>query len=188
MILSPKPAYDPNWVEARGSLRGVLPAWRPGGFSCRLDAVRDALKRLPPSCGSDAGYGIATDPTGNVCVAGFSSNGTNDDYLTTRYRPDGSVVWERKYDGGGEDWALGVAVGSQGGVCVTGTSCTARDQDWVTIKYDAKGNELWQRRYDRKGNDWASGVAVDTQGSVYVGGVSHNGSNQDYAVGKLRRQ
>jgi hypothetical protein len=68
-----------------------------------------------PAAGEDVGNAIAVDSSGNVYVAGYtrvSSWGTGD-YLTIKYRPDGTLAWVRTYDGQGnsEDIAYAIAVG-----------------------------------------------------------------------------
>ncbi|MCK4829932.1 SBBP repeat-containing protein, partial [bacterium] len=48
--------------------------------------------------GADEAVDLALDSLGNVYVTGYSSNGTDNDYVTIKYDISGDVVWEARYD------------------------------------------------------------------------------------------
>jgi len=132
---------------------------------------------------------IIVDGQGNVYVAGESKgSGTDSDYATIKYGPDGSQLWVRRYNGPGNSFeeVAGLAVDGQGNVYVTGGSGQAPDNsDCATIKYGPDGSRLWVRRYNGPGNadDWGSAIAVDAQGNVYVTGCSEQApGNLDYVT------
>jgi len=138
---------------------------------------------------SDQATAIAVDGSGNVYVTGRSvSSGTDWDYATIKYDPDGDTAWLRRYDGPANsvDWALAIAIDGSGNVYVTGKSYSSgTDFDYATIKYYPDGDTAWLRRYDGPGNsvDYASAIAVDGSGNVYVtGGIQVSGSGGDYAT------
>jgi hypothetical protein len=60
----------------------------------------------------DEAFSIDVDGSGDVCVTGWSWNGTDYDYATIKYHPDGDTAWVRRYDGPGHllDSAAAVAV------------------------------------------------------------------------------
>jgi outer membrane protein assembly factor BamB len=98
--------------------------------------------------GLDMPNAIAVDATGNVYVTG-ESQGATFDYVTLKYAPDGTQLWERRYDGPGHgyDSARALTIDSAGNVIVTGTSKgTSGVLDIATIKYDPEGNTLWVNR------------------------------------------
>jgi hypothetical protein len=133
---------------------------------------------------------IAVDDSGNVYVTGDGEGGGTDyDYVTIKYYPDGDTAWLRIYNGpaNGSDYASAIAVDDSGFVYVTGTSDgTGTYQDYATIKYDAAGNQVWLRRYDYgvSGTDQAYDMVIDGSSSVYVTGYSGSGGTAglDYAT------
>ena len=83
---------------------------------------------------------IALDRLGNVYVTGTSrGTGTQEDYATVKYDPDGNEVWVQRYNGplGMEEGGRGVGVDSMGNVYVTGFSWYSdmTGYDYVTVKY-----------------------------------------------------
>ena len=138
---------------------------------------------------NDMAYAIAVDGSGNVYVTGQSvGSGTDDDYATTKYDPDGDTAWVRRYNEpeNGADHAYAIAVDDSGNVYVTGRSYgNGTDYDYATIKYHADGDTAWVRRYDGPGNnsDEGKAIAVDDSRNVYVTGRSYgSGTNYDYAT------
>ncbi len=137
----------------------------------------------------DDAYAIAVDVSGNVYVTGWSvGNGTNEDYATIKYHPNGDIAWVRRYNGPGnsEDWAYVIAVDDSGNVYVTGDGLGGgTGYDYVTIKYDLNGNELWVESYNGPENrdDFANAIAIDDSSNVYVTGWSYaSATNYDYAT------
>ncbi len=143
----------------------------------------------------DIGRAVAVDDSGNVYVTGFSySSGSEEDYLTIKYYPNGDTAWVRCYNGPGDsiDYANDIAVDGSGNVYVTGISCGSGTwDDYATIKYYSNGDTAWVRRYNGSGDsvDIAYAIAVDDLGNVYVTGSSWgNGTNGDYATIKYDQE
>jgi hypothetical protein len=142
-----------------------------------------------PGNGDDFAQDITADDSGNVYVTGSSlGSGTNLDYATIKYNPNGDTAWVRRYDGpaSGSDIAKAIALDDSGFVYVTGYSdSTGSFQDYATIKYDSAGKEIWVGRYNGPGNsnDIAQAMFVDDSANVYVTGMSYSsGTNFDYAT------
>ncbi len=132
-----------------------------------------------PGHTNDFVQGLAVDASGNLFVTGEASDGTNSNYATIKYSPDGLPLWTNYYDGsaGNFDSALAVAVDSLGNVLVTGTSARHHpdvdyDFDFATIKYSGAGVPLWTNRYDAHTADGARDLAIDASDSVIVTGDS----------------
>ncbi|MCJ7459648.1 MAG: SBBP repeat-containing protein, partial [candidate division Zixibacteria bacterium] len=92
-----------------------------------------------PRNDEDGSSSIAIDTAGNVYVTGWSyGNGTDRDYTTIQYDPNGAMVWLKRYNGPGNyyDWADEITVDGLGNVYVTGWSVGAGTrEDYATIKY-----------------------------------------------------
>jgi uncharacterized delta-60 repeat protein len=142
--------------------------------------------------GDDEPQAVVTDAEGNIYVTGSSVNGAGDkDYLTVKYDPEGTYLWEARYDGpgGGDDVPAAIAVDASGNVFVTGSSQGASTGiDFATVMYDSDGNPVWAgvaARYVRDGEstgeDSAHAIAVDGSG-VYVTGRSFNGTDFDWVT------
>lgn len=135
----------------------------------------------------DEAHAIAVDDLGNVYVTGQSTgSGTDWDYATVKYYPDGQVAWTARYDGPVSltDIALAIAVDGAGNVCVTGHSQgPENNSDILTVKYYPDGETAWTRRYNGPANstDAGSDIAVDQYGNAYVTGYSMGSSSgKDY--------
>jgi len=99
---------------------------------------------------------MVLDSAGNIYVTG-RSEGTQYDYVTMKYLPDGNLDpnWGTngvaRFDGGYNDEAVALAVDSAGNTYVTGRSQGSDTGfDYVTIKYDSSGNEEWVHRYNNE--------------------------------------
>jgi len=129
---------------------------------------------------------IAIDNSNNVYVTGWSwGSGTDYDYATIKYYPNGDTAWVRRYNGPANDtdYALTIAVDGSGNVYATGKSAdTGTSYDYATIKYYPNGDTAWVRRYNGPGNYWdcAYAIAVDGSGNVYVTGRSLQGTYPIY--------
>lgn len=94
----------------------------------------------------DFGVALALQADGRILVAGYTTNGTETDFLLLRYNSDGTpdtgfngsgmVVTPL---GGGNDMATGVAVQGDGGIVVAGTSWNGTDNDFAVVRYTSTG-------------------------------------------------
>jgi hypothetical protein len=102
-------------------------------------------------------------------------NGTSPDVHLAKY-VDGTLAWERLYDGPAQGTDEGTAIAARGAALYTaGYRTTLRgDQDLLLIRWDSAGKRVWVRAYDSGSrlDDWATDVAVDSDGNVTVIGAS----------------
>jgi uncharacterized delta-60 repeat protein len=136
------------------------------------------------------------DSRGNVCVTGYSvGDGTNYDFATVKYDPNGNQLWVARYNGPGNgiDGARAVTADSAGNVYVTGAAYMgiSTSYDYTTIKYNPSGNPMWIATYNGPGNgsEGARAIAVDSAGNVYITGESYGGPSTgfDYATIKYNQ-
>jgi hypothetical protein len=130
---------------------------------------------------------IVRDPAGDSIVAGYANDGvTGQDTLTIKYSgADGSVLWQRRYNGpaNGNDFLQALAVDRQGNVVVAGYSFAGWDPngnlfpiyDYYLAKYaSADGALLWEKRYyDPNEGSEVTALFVDGNADVVVIGSRH---------------
>lgn len=117
------------------------------------------------------------DSKGYIIVTGQSwGEGTQWDYLTINYSPDGDTLWTRRYNGPAPplevptDIAFAVVVDDSDNVYVTGWSdgVTGTPQCF-TIKYSPEGDSLWGKRFPESGNIGYAGYdMLFDRGHIYI--------------------
>lgn len=129
------PSADADFAVARLNSSGVLDT----GFNA------DGRVTTGIGPGDDVAQALAIQSDGRVLVAGYSWNGTDDDFALVRYGSDGSLdAGAGALDGdgrlttdfaGADDRAMAIAVQSDGRILVAGTS----GSDIVLARYDPDG-------------------------------------------------
>jgi len=128
---------------------------------------------------NDYAMDIATDSNGNAYVTGYAKNvGTNYDFVTIKYAPDGNAVWTKTYNrhDTSVDSATAISIDANSNVIVAGYSrTTASYYDGAVVKYNSAGTQLWAKtfNYSGKSDDEFFDVAVDAGGNVYAVGISN---------------
>ena len=131
----------------------------------------------PAGSMDDFAIRVLVDGSGSVYVLGASEGaGTDRDFMTIKYAPDGSEQWVARYNGpaSGYDEPQALAMDASGNAYVAGSSRGSdTNGDYATIKYAPDGSVQWVARYD--GNDWddAHALTVDSSGNAFVTGSSH---------------
>ncbi|MEW6755050.1 MAG: SBBP repeat-containing protein, partial [Candidatus Latescibacterota bacterium] len=121
--------------------------------------------------GDDAGEAMGVDSRGRVYVTGTSFGDTTDfDAATVAYDADGSLLWERRYNGEGNanDAPYALALDAAGNVYTTGVGGDYAVSRATTVAYTPEGTRLWVARSEMAavGRD----IGLDAAGSVYVTG------------------
>jgi uncharacterized delta-60 repeat protein len=143
---------------------------------------------------ADAGTAIKADASGNVYVAGWTTDThasyARKDYVIIKYNSSGVQQWVSTYNGPGnkDDTPAGLGLDAAGNVYVTGTSYAGEytgKNDLLTIKYNPQGVQQWQARYNSvvNGYDYSNAIAVDNSGNTYVTGAAlGDGTDQNYVT------
>ncbi|MEW6468845.1 MAG: SBBP repeat-containing protein [Bacteroidota bacterium] len=148
----------------------------------------------------DYGYGITTDNSGNVYVAGkYEQNanfsGTvlpcqgNHDIFLAQYSSSGNLNWIRTAGGYTGDYATSVACdgnyvyvageieGKNATIKFVGSPITLQcnnSNDIFLAKYTLSGTLLWARRAGSPYYEKALGITYDYAGNVYICGLFNN--------------
>lgn len=126
----------------------------------------------------DEGWGIHTDTSGNVYVAGKGSDG-----FVAKLNTGGALQWTTPMGGAGSDIAHGVTVAGNGDVYVVGYSSTTWGSPvtpFVTAAFDpfvamftgTSGVLQWNLFLGGSDYNSHSNITVDTDGSIFIVGES----------------
>ncbi|MBI4701343.1 MAG: SBBP repeat-containing protein [Deltaproteobacteria bacterium] len=150
-------------------------------------------KRFGDASAYQEAYGIATDASGNVALAGrfygsidlgggkLTSAGHYDGFVA-RLGPDGTHLWSNRFGDGSEQTAQGIATDASGNVGLAGhfygsidlgggPLTSAGGSDIFVAKYDKDGKHLWSKRFgDASDEQDGTGIAVDGSGNAIVTG------------------
>ena len=127
----------------------------------------------------DYAQAIALDSLSNVYVTGYSKgNGSEYDYATVKYDPNGNQLWAVRYNGLGNsyDYSRALVLDESGNVYVTGRcEGSGTYSDYVTVAYDNNGTQLWSSIYNgpTSGSDEAKAIVLDDAGNIYITGESN---------------
>ncbi len=170
-------------------------------FAARLDSSGVLIwNTFLGGDGTDYGYGIAVDGSGNVYVAGYSIGawgclpactarayaGGGDAFAAKLDPSTGALIWNSFLGSIEYDQGMDIAVDGGGNAYVTGLSstpwscspaaCTQRAytgyHDAFAAKLDSSGALLWNTFLGGSGWDTGYGITVDGSGNVYVKGNS----------------
>jgi len=135
------------------------------------DGNRQWTKQIGTT-GDDCGYGLATDSSGNIYIAGST------DFFLTKYDTDGNKQWTKQIGTGGQ----AIATDSSDNIYVTGQvtggldgNTGAGSADIFLTKYDADGNKQWTKQLGTVDNDEGFGVATYGSDNIYVSGSTYGG-------------
>jgi hypothetical protein len=132
-----------------------------------------------PANDDDGAVFIHVDDSGYVYVTGESiGSGTDYDWVTIKYDPNGEEEWAKRYNGPANSYDIigALALDSHGDIYVAGfTNTSASGDDFLLIKYDPNGNEIWKAQYNGPDNlnDGGGGVLIDEHDNIYVNGAAN---------------
>jgi uncharacterized delta-60 repeat protein len=141
------------------------------------------------------GNSVALQADGKIVVAGYTADGSNDDFAVVRYNSDGSLDTTFSGDGIqttgigiGSDKGYSVAIQADGKIVVAGYSEMNFDEDFAVVRYNTDGSLDTTFSGDGKQttdieatyNEGRS-VAIQADGKIIVAGYSLD-TNCDFEV------
>jgi hypothetical protein len=117
---------------------------------------------------------IVLDSQENVIVTGTSAAGNTKDWITIKYKSDGTDLWHTIYNSpqNKNDEGLDVSVDACDNIYVTGYadfgSYPNHHEDSITIKYNPNLAELWMAQYNGTAGGDDHGIQVGWHKSGYV--------------------
>lgn len=165
-------------IVLTGDTRGALSGTNKGGEDLWVAKVSPTGKVLwKRQWGTDedeTGRAIATDPSGNIFVAGRIRVSTlfSTDYFTTilKYSPAGNLLWRKEFEIALEG-AIGLTVDRNGNAYLTGrTSSVVDPGDNYMAKFSPTGTREWLKYFSFRGSTLATDIAVDSRGNLLVTG------------------
>ncbi len=132
--------------------------------------------------GSDFGYGIAVDASGDIYITGSTRgdlgapNQGGRDAFIVKYDGGGTVQWTRQIGTSGSDLGYGIAVDASGNIYIAGETegdLGGPNQgllDAFIVACDSDGTLQWIRQFGTSSDDSASGIAVDDSGTICITG------------------
>ena len=163
-----------------------------------LDPTFDTDGKVTTLVGSTMDQGRATviQPDGKILVAGYSNNGSNNDFAVVRYNTDGSPDNSFDTDGmvttdyaGMDDEAYAIALQADGKIVVVGGSHNGSNMDFMVARYNTDGSP--DNTFDTDGKlvtdasgstDFAYSVAIQADQKIVVCGSSYSGSSDDFSL------
>ena len=148
----------------------------------------------------DLATSVAIQEDDMIVVAGYSSNGTDNDFVLTRYTSLGAL--DTSFGAGGkvitdivpgqDDLATSVAIQATGEIIVAGYSSNGTDNDFVLARYTSLG--ALDTSFGAGGkvitdivpgqDDLATSVAIQATGEIIVAGYSSNGTDNDFVLAR----
>lgn len=144
----------------------------------------------------EIGYAITVDGDGNVLVAGYGYNGTNNVMLLLRLTEDGAldssfgslgvVTSDGLVAGSGSDVGYGIIVDDSNRILVVGSSYNGSNEDMAIWRFNSDGspddtfgnNGLVNHHGAAGGNgsDYGTAITIDSNNRILVTGYSLNGT------------
>ncbi len=211
---------DPEAIEASGSLLygtfagGGIWKWDGSVWSQVTPNNPETMVAGPPSgsldttfgtggkvttavgSGDDAAYALVIQSDGKIVTAGYSWNGSDDDFALVRYNTDGSL--DTTFGTGGkvttpvgsrDDEAHALGIQSDGRIVTAGCSWNGSNDDFALVRYNANGS--LDTTFGTGGkvttdfgssNDCALALGIQSDGRIVATGPSSNGSNNDFTL------
>ncbi|MGF1481199.1 MAG: SBBP repeat-containing protein [Cyanophyceae cyanobacterium] len=131
----------------------------------------------------DLSLGTATDPEGNIYIAGGTNGAVEEnsglrDVLVAKYDNQGNQLWAKQFGSSRFDTAYDIATDDQGNFFLTGITqgelASPRQAEvydaWIG-KFDGDGNQQWLEQFGEEVIEQTFSIDVDQEGNAYVSGT-----------------
>ncbi len=133
------------------------------------------------------------DSLGNLIVtSNILASGQDANILTTKFAPDGTIMWSQQINGTANSKDFGTAnfIDGNGDIFIAGAiQNTLNNYDYFFAKYDANGNLQWQNTYNGNGNNYdvPSAIIADSNFCYLTGASFGITSLTDFATLKINK-
>jgi len=186
-------------ANASGSLRNfALARFLPDGLP---DTSFGEQGRVSFGFGNEVARAVAIQPDGKIVAAGYSSPGSDIDFMIARFNADGTKDNTFGFFGynvvdfqGGEDYGNALALAPDGKIVVAGEVWNGSDLVWGVARFNTNGtldttfDGDGKQTYDWAPASWANAVVVQPDRKVVVAGYVYNTAigNVDFALVSFR--
>lgn len=141
---------------------------------------------------ADILYCLNIDSNQNIYICGacYTSQDSSEIYII-KYKPDGNIVWKRRYGSSGYVGFWGSEVHILGNdeiyLVINGEHPTRRD-DWIIMKISSQGVVQWEKIYKYSGEKVEDlyDSKIDEMGNIYITGkVINDSGNSDFCTMKI---
>ena len=147
----------------------------------------DGIETTDVASQDEEAYSVVLQSDGKIVVAGYSNNGSDNDFAVVRYNTDGSLDTTFDTDGIqttdiGDSKAESVVLQSDGKIIVAGFSSSTGSGDFAVVRYNTDGSLDTTfdtdgiQTTDFAGRDKANSVVLQSDGKIVVAGESHAGT------------
>ena len=160
--------------------------------------AQSCIVTTPIGPGNDVGTALAIQTDGKIVLAGYSSNGADDQFAVARYNTNFTLDRSFDFDGvvttnisAGQDRAEAMALQTDGKIVVAGhRNSGGGNDDFALVRYNTDGSldTLFNvtgivSTAITGGNDEIEGVAIQSDGKFVVAGWSQR-ATLDYVVAR----
>ena len=157
----------------------------------------DGIQITPIGFSDDVPRSVVVQSDGKIVVAGYSDNGSGNDFAVVRYNSDGSLDGSFDTDGkqttsiGSSGAANSVVLQSDGKIVAAGNAVIGGWDKFAIVRFNPDGSldtsfGTAGKRTTAIGSrsDIAKSVVVQSDGKIVAAGYSDNGTNDDFAVAR----
>jgi len=166
--------------------------------SLDLTFATDGIVTTAIGSGNDLGRSVAIQGDGKILVAGYSFNGTNNDFAVARYNSDGTPDLSFDTDGKrsdaigpGNDEARALVIQDDGKLALAGRSFSGSNDDFALARYNSDGT--LDATFDGDGklttdigiaDDVINSVILQSDGKIVAAGRSFVGGIDQASVAR----